>query len=66
MAFHSTHYQRVQSSEEDLLEEDLPPTVVSPRSLDERGEMFYCKYCILVNQLHIQLNTRWAKRTLDV
>ena len=43
MAFHSTHYQRVQSSEEDLLEEDLPPTVVSPRSLDERGEMFCCK-----------------------
>ena len=35
MAFKSIHYQRI-SSEEEILDEDLPPTVVSTRT-DERG-----------------------------
>eukprot|EP00794_Sanderia_malayensis_P003582 gene3582-4086_t len=35
--FNSINYHRVQSSEEDLLEEDLPPTIVSTRGTDERG-----------------------------
>lgn len=39
MAFQSIHYQRV-SSEEDIVDEDLPPTVVSTRVSDERGLFF--------------------------
>ena len=40
MAFTAVHYQRI-SSEEDILDEDLPPTVVSTRTNDERGVFNY-------------------------
>ena len=36
MAFKSIHYQRI-SSEEEIVDEDLPPTVVSTRANEERG-----------------------------
>ena len=36
MAFTSVQYQRI-SSEEDIADEDLPPTIVSTRANDERG-----------------------------
>jgi len=37
MAFKSIHYQRI-SSEEEIVDEDLPPTVVSTRANEERGK----------------------------
>ena len=36
MAFKSIHYQRI-SSEEEIVDEDLPPTVVSTKANEERG-----------------------------
>lgn len=35
-AFKSIQYQRV-SSEDDIVDEDLPPTIVSAKISDERG-----------------------------
>ena len=43
MAFKSIHYQRI-SSEEEIVDEDLPPTVVSTKANEERGMFFVTSF----------------------